>query len=1060
MKKTFIKVTLFSLLAFGATSSLVSCKDYDDDITKIGQVNDDQAKQLAALETAVKAAQAAADAAAQKAEAAQQAAQQALTKGDQALAAAQAAEATAARAEQAANQAKADAIKAAMDAVEAALKNVPSQEDLDKLSTKISAIETNLDKLGGKVDEVEKSVSQMQIQIDALNKFKAEIEKLPQALKDIANLQDRVKKVEDAITKINESIININTNVSNLKETIDDLAAEVAKIEPKLVTFITGRLTSVTLAPELYVDGIETIEFVSLNYQPMSPSTLKRSGDAIIVSTEFNPVYYRLNPTSTALTDIDADNMEFVALAATSRGVVEAPIAYVKGSAEISQSGLSKGIMSINAKKTITGSLNDPLKNGQSIYTVALRVPIAAKHLQDASVPEYVYSEYSRIQENTLTPEIAALPWAKHSASGYPEHYSDSATIWNASVPANALVSIEEFYNKEVDLYNYVTGCLVDDNHSQITKEDLKKYGITFRFGIPTKVYDKDDANGTDQQKFVKFVDGSKTKIQSKTPAGLTDNRAAVDKQPIIRVCMVDTINNKLVDQRYLKVLWKNEVVPPVTVEKQVYTSTLSCDDQTQVMTWEKFINDVYAVIDGEKPDMSYEQFQQVYLTNFSVANNVVIKKGDKVISGTFTMFGNPGDDGDANKLTWTLTPEQIGQIVYLNGHDTPTVKDNVFTATVTFNPIVNSYPVITLPLEWTVNLPAALPAINGYYGNYWVSKYTNYAVYPIQYKSKAQNDYGNTVCAYHNNLMNGFTFADYNARGRFIVKNLSSCATWDLQFCKSSEQPAGYTTIATEPDETQATNIAGYNMYKGTELAANLEWPEDHTSWCGNGAHNETYVNLTKNAAGIGLLNGYVSGASAPQLAAPQVDTKIGVWATLNAFNYWPVYFYSINFVKPLSLDDVTVTDHFIDGVVDGSSIDMAAAFQMTDCFGYTVAKTTTGTTEKTKWAADLYKYYEVQDPVYDLKNIRFGLKVENNNVETDPNATWSSAMTKSQLESLTTGGVIPSITQIGDKLVFTSNMGSQVTESFYIWIPVTVTYGWGAETANVKIEVKPMAN
>lgn len=1067
MKKNFVKVTLFSLLAFGATVSFVSCKDYDDDITNIGQVNDDQGKQIAALEEALNAAKAAADAAAQKAEIAQKAATDAATKGDNALAAAQAAQAAAAQAEAAAAKAKQEAIEAAIQAVKDAFKGMPTADDLKNLSSRIEGIEGNLSTLSSSVngiDERVKAIEQLNIQLKALLNYKDAIEKLPQALQTLAGLQHTVSDIDAAVKNIEKTQGELTNDVKEINGKLDAISDEVSKIQPAILTIMTGRLTSVTLVPDLYVDGIETIEFVSLEYVPMNPSTLSRSGSPVIVSTEFNPASYRLNPTSTALKDVVADDIEFVALQANSRGVVASPIAYVAGSAEISNTGLSKGVLTVNAKKVITGSLNDPMKNGNSIYAVALKVPIAASHLQNPQVPEYVYSEYSRLQESTFTPRIAALPWSNHSNES--KHYSDSTAIWQANIANDELVSIQCLYNQTVDLEKYVTGCLIDDNHSQITKAELKKYGMTFRFGLPTKAYTTGDPNSTDQQKFIRFDNQAKTIVRSQTPAGLTNNRAAVDKQPIVRVCLVDTVNNKLVDQRYLKVEWTAEVVPPVTIETQKYTSALSCNDQIQMMNWEKFVNLVYARIEGEKPDMSFEQFRQVYLNNMPTWEVKRLSNGQTIGSssvaataGMITLFDN-NNDGDANALKWTLTPADIDNIVSLSGHNTPSLKGNVFAATITFKPVVDSYPVIVLPLEWTITLPATLPAIAGYNNVYWVNQYTNYAVYPVQYKTPGAQ----ATCIYHNNLMNGFSFYNYGAnRGRFIVKNLSECATWDLQFCYKNHQPTGYSNgCNSEPDVTVGPDIAAYTLKNGSLTAATLEWSDGHTSWCGNGAHNEVYVNLEKNSAGIGLLNGYVANANTPTLAAPIVNTSVGIWATLNPFNYWPVTFYNLNFVKPLSLDDVKVTDHFIDGVVSGSIINMSKAFKMTDCFGYAVAETTTGSTEKERYAADLYKYYEVQQPVYDLDNIKFGMKVQGGSVVVDPSATLATAMTKAQLLQYTNGSVIPSITfdSSRNQLVYKSNQGSMVTEAYSIWVPVSVTYGWGVEKDYVEIKVDPMKN
>ncbi len=557
MNKRYLKVALLALACVSMPVSFTSCDDDHDDINRLEKEDDAIKSQISALETALKQAQADATAAKEAAATAAQAAKDAAAKGDQALALAQQANAEAKAASEAAANAKAEAIQAALDAVNELKGSIASQETVDGLVSKIEAIETGLSTLNGTVDAQQTAIAQMQTQVNALNQYS-------ELLKSLGGDNGKLAQIDAAIASINTEMGKLATqaSVDAIQTTLDKLAEQVAEINGNLVTFITGRLTSVTLVPNLFVDGIETIEFLSLQYMPQQQggaTGLQNVPGAkeILVSTKENPAQYRLNPTSTQLKDIDADNIEFVALQAESRGVVEAPIAYVKGSAEIAQSGLEKGILTVNASKTITGSLN--LDNNQ-IYAVALKVPIAASHLQDKDVPEYVYSEYSRLIEATHTPKIAALPYTCKAAHS---HYSDSATMWASKVSQDQLITKKVAYNQTLDLNTLVTGCLSDIT-KQITKEELAKYGMEFVFGIPAS-YTNGATNGTNQQEFIKFQDGSNSVVMSKTPAGLTNNKAAIDKEPIVRVMLVDVVNHKLVDQRYIKIMWTAVDVPRLT---------------------------------------------------------------------------------------------------------------------------------------------------------------------------------------------------------------------------------------------------------------------------------------------------------------------------------------------------------------------------------------------------------------------------------------------------------------------------------------------------------------
>jgi len=1085
MNKGLLKLALLPMVFASMPAAMTSCKDYDDDINRIDKSDETMKSQIAALESALADAKSAAQTARDAADAAMQAAKDAASKGEDALAAAQLAKAEAAGALEAAQQAKADAIAAALQAIEELKGTIATQDVVDNLANKVSAIDESLSNLADKIEAYGgdlgtltgtvtaqgNAIEQMQIQLNALNNYKdflaslaGENGKIAGIEGDIADLDGKISDINDAIDDINDKMGSFATSASveEVTRTLDSLSETVGKIEGNLVTFLTGRLSSVTLVPSLYVDGIETIEFRSLSYRPKkqggTTGLIDDGNKDIIVSTKENPAQYRLNPTSTKLDDIDADNIEFVALQATSRGAVVSPIAYVKGSAKIGAAGLEKGILTVNAEKTVTGSLN---LSGNQIYTVALKVPIGASHLKDASTPEYVYSEYSRLIESVNTPRIAALlPYDKPKydckASAH-KHYSDSVAIWKSKVSANELVSVEMAYNQPVDLEKIVTGCLMDIPE-EITKEELAKYGMEFRFGLPTKTYNTNAANSTNQQEFITFQEGSKSIVISKTPAGLTDNKAAIDKEPIVRVCLVDTKNNKLVDQRYLKIKWTAVPVADVDLGSKEETAYLDCEGASMKVTWREFVDKIYAQL-----NMSKEQFTAIYLGEDSPVITAIEgyepnQEPDVVLDGNV--------DGDAAVIDWNISAAEIGTIVKYNTTVTPHTwsvdnAKNKYGVKLTFVPNNNDYAKVIFTLKLTIDVKD-VPSINGFYENYWAESHKLYNVFPVQYNSQAQKDLADVdtkyeVCQFHNNLMNGFTFANYPAVGenpsyRFIVKGLSSCGTWDMQFCKDHEQ-SGYAPdyAGGEPDRATEENIGGYNLKKSGALVAQLTWPEGHTAWCKNPEHSEAYANLEKTADGIALLK---------KASSSEHSAHMGVWATINEYNMIPVHDYNIKFVKPLTLDDAEMNDHFTDGVVSGSRIDWTKAFTLRDCFGYLVAKTTPAgaTAESEKYAAELYEYYEVNEPVFDTANLKFGMKVQNGSVVVDPSATAATAMTSAQLAALTTGGSIPSLNVDGDELVFTSNMGSQVGGEFNIWVKVTVTYGWGEESTWVKIPVKPM--
>ncbi len=705
MKKTFIKVTLFSLLAFGATSSLVSCKDYDDDITKIGQVNDDQAKQLAALETALKAAQAAADAAAQKAEAAQQAAQQALTKGDQALAAAETAKADAAKAIQAAESAKADAIKAAMDAVEAALKNVPSQEELNRLSSKISSIDKGLNLLNGQVDEAQKAIDLMEIQLAALVKYQAEIEKLPKALQDIIDVQTKVGDIETTIDKIKKAQIQLQTlvgqhtdKIDKIEETVNGLSTDVDKIQTNL-NILGKELRSLVFIPELYADGIEATEYPYMPYKPMKTDTNQKSKGltnqngitceitedqrewAFTTGTKqqyYNPieiVKYHLNPSNAKVAAGDL-SLLLSSAETISRGLntLTTGVTIINDQVKI-----ENGIVSIpyetSGKDIKTGhELNGSYQNA-TLFRLEAKVNPAADGAEKT-----VTSDYALFYASTVHPLAVGYISAPEQLDA--DHVSYVTCTKNAKSP-ELFKTMEEAikggYSYEVqynntngfDLtnlfnvhYDWDTNTSNQGEHKTWTPEQAKKYGLSFNYKLIDYTV---GTNGTHDSKYGVIENGKffpRTVDASGNTTGTTGT-ASISREPIVRVTVVDE-NNKVVVVGFVK-LRIAKLVEVLKAEFEKTSKFNACDGGEVDLTW----GEISSKILDMTAATSKTEFDALYMLdvdqNGEAIQYVAPKKDPEKRSGVGIIKEVPNSTGTTTSvLKWELsTADQ--QFVYEN---------------------------------------------------------------------------------------------------------------------------------------------------------------------------------------------------------------------------------------------------------------------------------------------------------------------------------------------------------------------------------------------------------
>ena len=1011
MKKIF--KNLLALFVTGTMLAGVGCKDYDDDINKIndrldelttGKIADIESQissmqttiqNLQALETRIKALEDAqvTDADLQKLQDAIDAIEANYVTKDYL---------TTTLGSYATTQYVGEAIKAVTDALGKFTTDEAIQAAID--AAKQSAIEA-----AGKACEEAFKTAVESVIAGATEEPTSEIGK---AFKEYDAhikqlLTDAVEK-EDGF--INQAI------AEQIKAAVDAMSAK-----------LSGRLTSLQVVPDLYVNGIETIELKSFKYtawnvtSSAAAETVKQGTATSTTAQDVTAVRYLVSPTTVTTEDIQEPS--FVFEKAETRSAVKEQLL------NVDSYSVKDGVLTENVKKASGTEIT--LANGY-IYTAALGVPIAEKWLTDANKPEVVYSDFVALAETTVEPKIAALVDDKFVCveGTSHNHYSES---YDAAQAAAAVKQVA--YDDELDLLSLVTGCYVKDGDAiEIKKDELKAAGLEFRFALPTKPFVKGD-NDTDQQQFatISNTDGAWT-MTSKLPDGTTNNQAAIDKTPVVRVELVDVNNkNAVVDVRYFKIQWVRKTIAPIDLGV-IYTFeyTLGCEKFEGAFTWDQMVNEVLAKI-GET-GMSQDEFLATYtVPTIASKDHTVgaVKKDGEAEANTAEFVYNFDDpfDESAAAFTWRLTVDQIGDVI----DDLLADKEVKYVVNVTI-PAQNSYQgSVNFAFEVVVNQPV-LPEIYGYDSAFWFTDYTLAYVYPIQYNTPGAL----ATCAYRYELDR--LFADSK-----VVKNMLKCGKWDIQFAKT--QPAnGYASGAVTVPSADA---AGHSLVKGMNTAVQLNYAAGTPWYAGVEAADKTYesavsdiqVQVINNAEGIGILG---------------QQATLDVWATINDKNTYKVTSFNVYFVEPLNINSELKDAYFVDQVISGSTIDCSKAFTMTDFKDYIVAKTTTGDSEKEKYAADLYIYYGVQAPVWDLANAKTNLKQENGNYVVDETIT---AETAKILAEDRFG--VDCITANADNstLTFKNVKGVKVEKAVKLFIPVTVKHKWGTLTETVTVDLLPEA-
>lgn len=842
-------------------------------------------------------------------------------------------------------------------------------------------------------------------------------------------------KIGQAFSEYDAEIKQYLTNaIENEGGLINEaIAKQINAAVADMMEKLSGRLTSLQVIPDLYVNGIETIELKSFKYtawnvtSSAAAETVEQGTATSTTAQDVTAVRYLVSPTTVTTEDIQEPS--FVFEKAETRSAVKEQLL------NVDSYSVKDGVLTVNVKKASGTEIT--LDRGY-IYTAALGVPIAEKWLTDANKPEVVYSDFVALAETTVEPKIAALVNDKfvcEDPDGH-NHYYES---YEAAQAAAAVKQVA--YDDKLDLLTLVTGCYVDatDGAVEIKKDELTAAGLEFRFALPTKPYVL-GANESDQQQFATIAG---TTMTSKLPDGTTNNQAAIDKTPVVRVELVDVNNdNAVVDVRYFKIQWVRKTIAPIDLGV-IYTFeyTLGCNEFQGKFLWNQMVNEVLAKI-GET-GMSQDEFLATYTT----PTIKTVEKGSKEYYyhkvGTVATalangvefvynFDDPVDESAA-AFTWRLTVDQIGNVI----DDLLADKEVKYVVNVTI-PAQNSYQgSVNFAFEVKVALPV-LPEIYGYDSSFWYTDYTLAYVYPIQYNTPGAFD----TCAYRYELDR--LFADSKT-----VKNLLPCGAWDIQFAE--EQPAkdyGYAVAATTVPAADAT---GHQLVKGLQTAVQLNYaagePWYAPATTEEGAVNvadvaDIQVQVVNNEAGIGILN---------------KEATLDVWAQINAKNNYKVATFNVYFVAPLKINSELKDAYFVDQVISGSTIDCSKAFTMTDFKDYIVAKVTTGTTEKEKYAAELYKYYVVKDPVWNLANAMTNLKKDSEgNYVVDETITAETAKIKAE-DRFGVGCITANADN--SSLTFKNVKGVKVEKTVKLFIPVTVSHKWGTLTETVTVDLLPEA-
>lgn len=1040
MKKFLISVALISFSA-ALSTSLVGCKDYDDDITEINGNTDDLSKQISALKEQATSLSTAAQAAQQAADQAAAAAKTAQEKGDAAMAQAQAAlqaaeqakaEALAALAEEAQTQASKIAALEAMISASAAdieamigsatadIPNIKAQiqsivSDVAGLQGKVSAIDAKLanvdlakmtsdiadllSRIGvteSEIADLKNQFTSLSSAIQTLNQFKQAAETQLAALEnfktsataDISALQNQIADAESKLnTLLGTTITDLESRITALEgidhsQPIADLTSELNSVKSGLndvksdltgintdITRIDGalstlsqilnrRLSSVTFVPTAYVDGIPAIDFSSIQYVPMVQASANGNwtagtGAAINVASTDIKAIYRLNPSTVGLEDIVVGDIEFVDGIATSRAATEKEplIKVAEGGASIND----EGQLVLNVVKTSDELFNKGLASNQ-INIVALKVPVAQKHLFSDESEANVYSEYVRLSEFQLTPQVGMV--GEEVAT---KQFSDSLAAYTTNVE-----TVKVPYTASQDLLEIADAVLINGTKwfaSLDTPEERAAYGLDLTFHIAKG---KNEVDGVDQQTFGK-IEGST--FSPVIPEGYSV-QSIPGMTPIVAVTLIDVKNNKVVDQRYIKLELSAEA-SEYSIEYTAFTSDLFCGDKTFNISWADFQKNVLSKCGSEELGyLTQDEFIKFYVVEGTTEITYGNYAEDAEEEGVTAVF----DKNEPNAITWVVSAEQVGEV-----KDTKTV-----TVTITLTNTTRGKIIIKLSFIVTNN-QAKLPKLGATDKLIWNNE--TMLIYPT-------NPNESTTAQYNTNVLIG--------RTNPYVTNLLDCAGYYMFLDTEEGSPVSLTFPTAFAQEYSIT-------------AANQS----------NLADDGVHFVITNDAAGKAMVEAeetvtmnwkaYLNGALANN------NVTIGT-------SY-------LKILKPLYLSTVNSEEKLVDNS-EPVTISLADYYTITDAYDNVVFS-------KDEMNDKLYTFYGIT-------SVTFGPDAD---ITIADNIAGTENVRKPSDISLSI-----SVTSAGE-LTF-KNDGAPLVDDAYIIVPVTIEHLWGTLKGNIAVPLNKKLN
>ena len=852
------------------------------------------------------------------------------------------------------------------------------------------------------------------------------------------------KKVEStpiAYTSTKENIITATWE----KDALTLLGVKDAT-DGKVIISLTTDLKALVFSPEYYYEGIEAFEMATYKFKPMTVEEVDPDGnyktDAPTTASEFfnyapdMTASYFLNPANAKV----EDKAELFSFISTDKKYVTRGTE-PKRDFRVEKVDLSKsGMVTVHTKY-----------NGDAVKSLAAGDQVTVLALQYKGVNGTVTSDFAAVRATAYTDLKLNLASDPHAC----KHLYGTASD---AISHDAQVNLKYNNDKGIDLRELINTDRVYEGGTcqgwdKNAKEDLVKQA-GFKYSFELVGYHK-GVNETSQSAHAAIAaDGYTMRAQmpdggNQQPYGYSaekannlQNPATMNREPLVRVILTDTVNNKIASVGYLKFKItdkdtqdQQQVFPMATVTTPY---TIDCDDDNvmkQDLKWFDIEEQIIAQLslsktqfettyDYEGAALDLDQFDKAELNTTALlpVNKIgVVQHTTQDVNGTETEV-----------LKWAVN-NQKAYAAFKSGKTSLTTyirftKKTDATSVAKPDYVNSADKYVYVKFTWTpsaINLTPSTAFDNGSkLVSYW------YGANELDANSGFAEIHGNVeAVGSTDNEKNG---AETDAANDEFVFNISNTLKGNKLAVNKMAAPY---------DGLNSKLVLTYEFVTGHGLYANADGTQIFT----DPLHANLVATLNKTTGVVSMkgcsdaakekLNAYAPKTGSANTLSKVLTARVKVVATMCGDIDVPVNNkeFDVKFIRPISITDATAK--FIDGVTTTAPLKLT----FVDWRGYNFVGIRVPST-------NYFTYYGVKSIALDIDNAKTNL---NNN--------WNDKL--SELTSkIKLNFVAPTEAQIAAEdfgTITYSNNGSTVG-TFQVKIPATVTYDWGELKTEVVVTVE----